>query len=179
MKLLPALLMSFGLLASPVLLADEDKHDKHDHKSETAEEHAKHADEDHDHEDGSAKEHAEHEHEGHDHKDHASHHGGIVAMVDEIHHELVIAEDGKVSLYAEGMPVGDGLKKFKVRLIVLRGTDKHDTEMTLAKDDHHRFEAGEGFKLEAGDKVVVVIKAAEVKPRMVRFEITSSTTKGQ
>lgn len=151
MKLLPTLLMSLGLLASPALLADDDKHD--DHKGETAEEHAKHADDD---------------HAGHDH---SPHHGGVVTLVDEIHHELVVSEDGKVSLYAEGLPEGDALKTVTVRLTVLRGADKQETELALAEDDHHRFDAAEDFTLEVGDKVVALIQAADMKARMVRFEI--------
>lgn len=153
MKLLPTLWMSLGLLAAPALLADDDKHDDHDHKGETAEEHAKHADDD---------------HAGHDH---SPHHGGIVTLVDETHHELVVSDDGKVSLYAEGLPEGDALKTVTVRLTVLRGTNKLENELARAEDDHHRFEAAEDFTLEAGDKVVAMIQAEDMKLRMVRFEI--------
>ena len=199
MKLLPTLLVTLGLLASPALLAEEqkatppahgepghnhetdhgqtahkgesaDEHAKHDdHKGESAEDHAKHGHEGHDNKDG------EHDHAGHDHAhDDQPHHGGIVAVVDEIHHELVMADDGKVSLYAEGLPQGDALKAVKVRLTVLKGKDKQEAELTLVEGDEPRFDAPAEVKLVAGDKVVAMIQPAEGKPRMAKFEIPAA-----
>lgn len=190
MKLLPTLLMSLGLLASPALLAEEPKatppahgepgHNhatdhgqtaepakpEDDHKGESAEDHAKH-----DHKDG------EHDHAGHDHAHDATpHHGGIVALVDETHHELVIADGGKVSLYAEGLPEGDALKTVKVRLTILKGKDKQEADMALAEGEGHRFDAPAEVKLVAGDKVVAMIQPADGKPRMAKFEIPAETS---
>jgi len=101
--------------------------------------------------------------------------GGIVATVDDVHHELVIAEDGKVSLYAEGLPEGDALKAVKVRLTVLKGTEKQESDMTLVEGDEAHFAAAAEVKLVAGDKVVALIQPAEGKPRMAKFEIPAET----
>ena len=186
MKLLPTLLMTLGLLASPVLLAEEQKaappahgepgHDhakdhgqatpetksEDAHKGESAEEHAKHGQD-------------KHDHAGHDHSNNDKpHHGGIVAVVDDIHHELVIAEDGKISLYAEGLPQGDALKAIKVRLTILKGKDKQEADLTLVEGDEPRFDAPADVKLVAGDKVVAMVQPAEGKPRMAKFEIPAA-----
>ncbi len=119
---------------------------------------------------------AEDDHAGHDHAhDDQPHHGGIVATVDDVHHELVIAEDGKVSLYAEGLPEGDALKAVKVRLTVLKGTEKQESDMTLVEGDEAHFAAAAEVKLVAGDKVVALIQPAEGKPRMAKFEIPAET----
>ena len=190
MKLLPTLLMTLGLLASPALLAEEPKatppahgepghnHEtdhgqtaapakpEDDHQGESAEDHAKHGHEGHDNKDG------EHDHAGHDHAhDDQPHHGGIVAVVDEIHHELVMADDGKVSLYAEGLPQGDALKAVKVRLTVLKGKDKQEADLTLVEGDEPHFDAPVEVKLVAGDKVAALIQPLDGKPRMAKFEI--------
>lgn len=186
MKLLPTLLLTLGLLASPVLLADAQKatppaHGEPGHNHETDHGQATPEAKPDEHKGESAEEHAKHEHEGHEHKDgehehgaenHESHHGGMVAITDgHVHHELVIAEDGKVSLYSEGLPEGDALKTVKVRLTVLRGKDKQETEMTLATDDTHRFDAAADFKLQPSDKVVALIQPAEGKPIMAKFDV--------
>ncbi|WML90012.1 hypothetical protein RCF98_13675 [Thiothrix lacustris] len=187
MKLLPTLLVTLGLLASPALLAEEQKaatpahgepghnhetdHGQDAHKGESADEHAKHDE----HKGESAEDHAKHEQEGHDHaEDDKPHHGGIVADVDGIHHELVMAEDGKVSLYAEGLPEGDALSKVKVRLTILKGKDKQEAEMLLAEGDAHRFDAPPDVKLAAGDKVVALIQPLDGKPRMAKFDIPAA-----
>ncbi|MDX9987418.1 hypothetical protein [Thiothrix unzii] len=189
MKLLPTLLIACGLLASPALLAEEQKatppahgepghnhetdHGQDAHKGESADEHAKHDE----HKGESAEDHAKHGHEGHDHAhDDQPHHGGIVAVVDEIHHELVIAEDGKVSLYAEGLPEGDALKTVKVRLTILKGKEKQEVDMVLAEGDEHRFDAPAEVKLVAGDKAVAMIQPADGKSRMAKFEIPAATS---
>ena len=88
-----------------------------------------------------------------------------------------MADDGKVSLYAEGLPEGDALKAVKVRLTILTGKDKQEAEMTLAEGDKHRFDAPADIKLVAGDKVVAIIQTADGKPRMAKFEILPATTK--
>ena len=190
MKLLPTLLIVCGLLASPMVLAEEPpKHGEtgHDHakdhgqtttpetkpedahKGESAEDHAKHGHEGHDNKDG------EHDHAGHDHAhDDQPHHGGIVAIVDEIHHELVMADDGKVSLYAEGLPQGDALKAVKVRLTVLKGKDKQEADLTLVEGDEPHFDAPTEVKMVAGDKVVALIQPLDGKPRMAKFEIPAA-----
>lgn len=192
MKLLPTLLIACGLLASPMVLAEEPpKHGEtgHDHakdhgqtttpetkpedahKGESAEDHAKHDE----HKGESADDHAKHEQEGHDHAhDDKPHHGGIVAVVDEIHHELVTADDGKVSLYAEGLPQGDALKAVKVRLTVLKGKDKQEADLTLVEGDEPRFDAPAEVKLVAGDKVVALIQPLDGKPRMAKFEMPAA-----
>ncbi len=164
MKLLPTLLVALSVLAAPIAWAGEGhKHDDHDHAKEAPKEAPK---DDH----------------GHDHGDHGHahgdepHHGGIVAIVDEIHHELVIAEDGKVSLYAEGLPEGDALKTVKVRLTILKGKEKQEADMALAEGDEHRFDAPAEVKLVAGDKVVAMIQPADGKPRMAKFEIPAETS---
>lgn len=119
---------------------------------------------------------AEHDHASHDHAhDDKPHHGGIVAVVDEIHHELVIADDGKVSLYAEGLPEGDALKTVKVRLTILKGKEKQEADMARAEGDAHRFDAPTEVKLVAGDKVVAMIQPADGNPRMAKFEIPEET----
>lgn len=196
MKLLPTLLMTLGLLASPALLADEQKaappaHGEPGHNHATdhgqtapetkPDDHAhEHKDGDHDHakddHQNSDHDHAkdDHQDDGHEHssENHASHHGGIVAITDgHVHHELVTAEDGKVSLYAEGLPEGDALKTVKVRLTVLRGKDKQEAEMTLASDDAHRFDAAADFRLEPGDKVVALVQLPDGKSRMAKFDL--------
>lgn len=172
MKLLPTLLMTIGLLASPALLADAQKTTP-----------PAHGDPGHNH----ATDHGQTtpETKPDDHKDgehdpgetgHAAHHGGIVAMTEgHIHHELVIADDGKVSLYSEGLPEGDALKTVKVRLTVLRGKDKQEADMTLASDDAHRFDAAADFKLQPDDKVVALIQPADGKPLMVKFDVPAAT----
>ncbi|MDD5394970.1 MAG: hypothetical protein PHE17_18280 [Thiothrix sp.] len=112
----------------------------------------------------------------HDHADDDTpHHGGIVATVDDVHHELVIADDGKVSLYAEGLPTGDALKAVKVRLTVLKGAEKQESDMTLVEGDEAHFDAAADVKLVAGDKVVALLQPAEGKPRMAKFEIPAET----
>ena len=183
MKLLPTLLIVCGLLASPMVLAEEQpKHGEpgHDHAKDhgqTATPETKPEDA---HKGESAEDHAKHgqdEHSGHDHAhDDKPHHGGIVAVVDEVHHELVIAEDGKVSLYAEGLPEGDALKAVKVRLTILKGKEKQEADMALAEGDEHRFDAPTEVKLVAGDKVVAMIQPADGKSRMAKFEIPAATS---
>jgi hypothetical protein len=157
--------------------------DEHEHKGETPEEHAKHADKDnhaeHGHEGETPEEHAKHanEHEGHDHEGHEHgkpHHGGIVSEVDDIHHELV-TEEGKLVLYAEGLPEGEALKAVKVRLSILQGKEKQDIDMALAEDDQHRFEADTDIQLVEGNKVVALIRIEGQKPRMARFEIPAKS----
>ena len=162
MKQLPNLLLALGLLASPIVLAEPPKHGEpgHDHARDHGQE-AHHDHADHDHADN----------HGHAH-DNAPHHGGIVAVVDHLHHELVITADGKVSLYAEGLPTGDALKAVKVRLTILQGKEKQEADMVLAADDNHRFDAT--VKLVAGDKVVAMIQLADGKLRMARFEIPAA-----
>ena len=152
MKLLPILLAAVGLLASPLVLAEEKHH--HGHlEGETAEEHARHA------------------HKAHDHAhDDKPQHGGIVAVANDLHYELVAA-DGKLALYAEGLPKGDALKSVKVRLTLLQGTHKTDLDLGLSKQDEHRFEVASDATLSASDKVVALIRLASGKPRLVRFEI--------
>ena len=183
MKLLPTLLIACGLLASPMVLAEEPpKHGEpgHDHAKDhgqTATPETKPEDA---HKGESAEDHAKHgqdEHSGHDHAhDDKPHHGGIVAVVDEIHHELVTADDGKVSLYAEGLPQGDALKAVKVRLTVLKGKDKQEAELTLVEGDEPHFDAPTEVKMVAGDKVVALIQPLDGKPRMAKFEIPAATS---
>lgn len=186
MKLFPGILIAASLIWSVPHLAlagSEKEGHSHDHdKTEVAHEHqaeeAKHEHDDHAHEGEAKHEHDDHGHEhgddhGHAHGD-EPHHGGIVAVVDGIHHELVMAEDGKVSLYAEGLPEGEALNNVKARLTVLKGADKQDADLTLAEGDEHRFEAGDDLKLAAGDKVVAVIQLPEGQPRMARFEIPAA-----
>lgn len=154
MKLIPTLFTTLSLLVSPVLLAEP--HDTH--QGETAEEHANHT-------------HDKHDHAGHDHAhDNKPHHGGVVAVSDGFHHELVAA-DGKLALYAEGLPKGEELKAVKVRLTLLQGVNKRDINLSHSQDDSHRFEATSDAKLNSGDKVVVLIRPAKGKPRLVKFEI--------
>ena len=180
MKLLPTLLIACGLLASPMVLAEEPKatppaHGEpgHNHATDHGQEAPKEMPKDdpaHDHNDGKHS----HDDHGHAHGD-EPHHGGIVAIVDDIHHELVIADDGKVSLYAEGLPEGDALKTVNVRLTILKGKEKQEADMALAEGDEHRFDAPAEVKLVAGDKVVAMIQPAEGKPRMAKFEMPTET----
>lgn len=162
MKQLPKLLMALGLWACPFVLAAEP---------------AKHGEPGHDH----ARDHGQEAHQDHGHNhadDHAHahdnqpHHGGIVAVVDHLHHELVMAADGKVSLYAEGLPAADALQAVKVRLTILQGKEKQEADMVLAADDNHRFDAT--VKLVAGDKVVAMIQLGQGQSRLVRFEIPAA-----
>lgn len=179
MKLLPTLLIACGLLASPMVLAEEPpKHGEpgHDHAKDHGQTTTPETKPEDAHKGESAEDHAKHEQEGHDHAhDDKPHHGGIVAVVDEIHHELVTAEDGKVSLYIEGLPQGDALKAVKVRLTVLKGKDKQEADLTLVEGDEPRFDAPAEVKLVAGDKVVAMIQPAEGKPRMAKFEMPTET----
>ena len=179
MKLLPTLLIACGLLASPMVLAEEPpKHGEtgHDHAKDHGQTTTPETKPEDAHKGESAEDHAKHEQEGHDHAhDDKPHHGGIVAVVDEIHHELVTAEDGKVSLYIEGLPQGDALKAVKVRLTVLKGKDKQEVDLTLVEGDEPRFDAPAEVKLVAGDKVVAMIQPAEGKPRMAKFEMPTET----
>lgn len=183
MKLLPTLLIACGLLASPMVLAEEPpKHGEpgHDHAKDHGQTTTPEAKPEDAHKGESAEDHAKHgqdEHSGHDHAhDDKPHHGGIVAVVDEIHHELVTADDGKVSLYAEGLPQGDALKAVKVRLTVLKGKDKQEADLTLVAGDEPRFDAPTEVKLVAGDKVVALIQPLDGKPRMAKFEIPAATS---
>jgi len=177
--LYPILLTSLLALTTTAVWAEKNT-DTHNHQGETAEEHAKHDDEDnhegHDHKGETPEEHAkhadEHDHEGHEHG--KPHHGGIVSEVEDIHHELV-AEEGKLLLYAEGLPEGKALKAVKVRLSILQGKEKQDIDMVLAEDDHHRFEANTDIQLAEGDKVVALIRIEDQKPRMARFEIPAKS----
>lgn len=190
MKKLSVLLIStiFASTAALVACADDSVHghshdsaEQHGHKKDDHDDHAhaendKHARGDDDHHEHKKERHdehdADHKHDdqGYEHGDdhgHA-HHGGIVAMVDGVHHELVIT-NGKVSLYAEGLPVGDALKAVKVRMTLLRGTEKQEVEMRLAEGDEHRFDAD--LQLQPKDKVVVLIQTSEGKTRLARFDI--------
>ncbi len=147
MKLLPTLLMTFAVLTTQATWAGAG----HDHSA--YDDHAAH---------------------GHLH-DNTSHHGGIVTVVNHIHHELVIADDGKVSLYAEGLPQGGALKTVKVRLTILKGKDKQEAEMAVVEGDEPRFDAPAEVKLVAGDKVVALIQPLDGKLRMAKFEIPAKT----
>lgn len=152
------------MLAMPsiALATDNQKHDDHDHSKRD------HSEKDHD-----KHEHGKHDHGEHDHGDghHESHHGGIVGTADGLHHELVLTEAGKIIFYAEGLPEGDALKAVIVRLTILQGKEKQSLEMTLSKDDAHRFEVPISQPLKVGDKVVALINVDAKKMRMVRFEV--------
>lgn len=174
LKLLPTLLMTLGLMASPALLADSHKAEPpahgepgHNHATDHGQATPDEKKDD-EHKEGESKD----DHAKHDDHAHTAEHGGMVAMTDDhIHHELVNAADGKVSLYAEGLPEGDALKAVKVRLTVLRGKDKQETELTLATDDAHRFDAAADFKLNPGDKVVALVQLPDNTSRMVKFDL--------
>lgn len=151
------LLMSTLLFITPVVVFAADEHKQQAKDDKSAEHHDDHG-----------------HHHDHDHGDHTeSHHGGIVGVADGFHHELVLAEEGKIIFYAEGLPTDEELKKITVRLIILRGKEKQNLEMVLDKDDNHRFEVPITKPLTENDKVVAMISMGDKKTRMVRFEVTS------
>jgi len=157
MKLLPILLASVSLILATPILAGSDNHDDH-HHGKAEKEQTKHSHDDHDH---GGNDH------GHAHDD-KPHHGGIVVVADGFHHELVAA-DGKLAIYIDGLPKGESRKAVTVRLTLLQGASKKDINLTLSKDDDHRFEAASDVKLAVGDKVVALIRPAKGKPRLVKF----------
>ncbi len=144
-----ALTSSLALLSIPVALADA-KHNSHGH--------------------GHGGDH------GHSHDDtHINpepHHGGIVSIVDNYHHELLIENNNKVVVYAEGLPEGEALKKVQLDLILLQGNNKQKLKMKPTEGNGNRFEVSLDTKLKSGYKVVVLIKQEDKKVRMVRFEIS-------
>jgi hypothetical protein len=169
------------VIAVPVVFAaDEHKHEGHAHEG-----HEKHADHGHDQHKVAKKQdnhnHAE-KHEGHAHEGHEDHgqnphtdephHGGIVGVANDYHHELVIGDKGNISLYVEGLPkAANALKLVSIRLMVLQGKEKQELDMKLSEDDPHRFEGASTTALAENDKVVALIVLNDKDTRMVRFEI--------
>ncbi|CAA6816634.1 MAG: Unknown protein [uncultured Thiotrichaceae bacterium] len=174
MKTLPIFLFSSIFSLSPYIMA-EDQHD-HDHASSTMVEHAKQHGHQHETtETHDADEHKDHHQENQEnenseaHEHRKPHHGGIVSESHPIHHELAHKE-GMLFLYAEGLP--EDSDKVSVRLTILSGQDKQNLDMRTSEDNHHRFDI-EG-ELQAGDKVVALIKIEDEKPRLVKFEVPTS-----
>lgn len=192
MKPLKNLFMATALTAIifslPVsLAADEHKHEGHAHEGHEGHEHNVVEEQDvHAHAHQAAKKQDNHKHsgkhEGHAHEGHEDHghrphtdephHDGIVGVANDYHHELVIGDERKVSLYVEGLPkAGDALKLVTVRLMILQGKEKQELEMKLSEDDPHRFDATLTTTLAANDKVVALIVLNDKDTRIVRFEI--------
>jgi hypothetical protein len=193
MKPLKNLFMATALTAItfslPVsLVADEHKHEGHAHEGHEGHEHKvveEHASQAPAHNNAAKKQdnhnhgekHESHAHEGHEdhgHKPHTDepHHGGIVGVANDYHHELVMGDARNVSLYVEGLPkAGNALKLVTVRLMILQGKDKQEREMKLSEDDPHRFDATLTTTLATHDKVVALIILNDKDTRIVRFEI--------
>ena len=181
MKILKRFLIMTALtvITTPVALAanehKHEAHDDHDHATEKNEKHEEHGHDEHNHDNKNSAQadHADHDnHEGHEHKAKESHHGGIVGIANNFHHELLLGEKGKVSLYVEGLPKSaNDLKLVTARLIILQGKERRELEMKLVEGDHHRFEGILESALTASDKVVALIVLDDKNTRMVRFEM--------